>query len=104
MKVKPKKAKGTKCVSSKKPLKSEDYKEYLEATQLENKINQLEKSKVNVDSLRKNQKEFIKNNKLILKVNHSKDLEARNIKYLLKKLTKLYGVLTTIKEYNRLFQ
>ena len=104
MKVKTKKQKAQKCVSSKKPLKFEDYKKCLEATQLKNKINQLEKSKVNVDSLRKNQKEFIKNNKLILKVNHSKDLEARNIKYLLKKFTRLYGVLTTIKEYNRLFQ
>ena len=104
MKVKTKKQKAQKCVSSKKTLKFEDYKKCLEATQLKNKINQLEKSKVNVDSLRKNQKEFIKNNKLILKVNHSKDLEARNIKYLLKKFTRLYGVLTTIKEYNRLFQ
>ena len=40
---------------------------FLEVTQLENKINQLEKNKVGVDSLRENHKEFIKNNKLILK-------------------------------------
>ena len=40
---------------------------FLEATQLENKIKKLEKNKVDVDSLRENYKEFIKNNKLILK-------------------------------------
>ena len=40
---------------------------FLEATQLENKINKLEKNKVDVDSLRENYKDFIKNNKLILK-------------------------------------
>ena len=39
----------------------------LEVTQLENKINQLEKNKVDVDSLRKNNEEFIKSNRLILK-------------------------------------
>ena len=56
--------KGTKkCVIK----KLEDYKNCLEATQLENKINQLEKNKVKVDSLLQNHKEFIKNNKLILK-------------------------------------
>ena len=40
---------------------------FLEASQLENKINKLEKNKVDVDSLRENYKDFIKNNKLILK-------------------------------------
>ena len=44
-----------------------NYKHYLEATQCENKINQLEKSKVDLDSLRQNHKEFMKNNDLILK-------------------------------------
>ena len=42
----------------------EDYKNSLEATQLENKINHLEK-KPNVESLRKNEEEFIKDNQLI---------------------------------------
>ena len=37
------------------------------STEIENKINQLEKNKLDVDSLRENQKEFIKNNKLLLK-------------------------------------
>ena len=61
-----KKTKGTKKCRIKRKLKFEDYKHSLEETQLENKINQLEK-KVGVDSLRKNHKECIKNNKLILK-------------------------------------
>ena len=48
-------------------FKFKDYKHFLEATQLENKRNQLEKNKLDPESLRKNHKEFIKNNKLILK-------------------------------------
>ena len=47
--------------------KFEDYKNWLKATQFENKINQLEKNKVNTGSLRKNHEEFINNNKTILK-------------------------------------
>ena len=62
-----KKAKSTKkCVIKRKP-KFENYRNCLEATQLENKINHLEKNKINIDSLKKNLKEFIKNNKSILK-------------------------------------
>ena len=49
----------------KQKLKFEDYKHCLEATQLENNIIKLEKNKLDVDSLSKNHKEFIK--KLILK-------------------------------------
>ena len=44
-----------KCVIKK--LKSEDYKNCLEATQLERKINKLEKNKVNIDSLKEKYKE-----------------------------------------------
>ena len=52
----------------KNKLKFEECKHCLEATQLENEINQLEKNKFDVDNLRKNHKKFIKkNNKLILK-------------------------------------
>ena len=50
-----------------KKLKFEDYKNCLEAAQIENKINHLENSKINVHSLKEDHKEFIKNNKLILK-------------------------------------
>ena len=48
-------------------LKIENYKNSLEVTQLENKINYLEKNEINIDSLKKDQKKFVKNNKLILK-------------------------------------
>ena len=64
--MKIKKAKATqKCAIKTKP-KFEVYKSCLEAIQLENEINQLGK-KINKDSLREKRKEFIKNNKLILK-------------------------------------
>ena len=43
-------------------LKFEDYENWLAATQIENTINQLEKNKPNVNSLR-----IRKNNRLILK-------------------------------------
>ena len=46
-----KKAKRTESVSSKK-LKFEDYKKCLEAAQIENKINHLEKNKINKDVLK----------------------------------------------------
>ena len=48
-------------------LKIENYKNSLEVTQLESKINYLEKNEINIDSLKKDQKESVKNNKLILK-------------------------------------
>ena len=51
----------------KRKLKFEDYNNYSEATELENKIHQLEKNKFVMDSIRKNYKEFIKNKKIILK-------------------------------------
>ena len=55
-----KKAKDTKmCVIKRKP-KFEDYKHCLEATQLENKINHLEKNKTDIDNLKESHKEFIK--------------------------------------------
>ena len=44
-----KKAKGTKRCVIKRKLKFENYKNCLEATQLENKINYLEKKKINID-------------------------------------------------------
>ena len=49
--------------------------------------------------IKKGIKEFIKKKKLILNLN--KDLEVKNVMYLQKKLTKLFRVLTRIKEYNR---
>ena len=48
-----------KCVIKRK-LKFEDYKNCLEATELRNKLNRLEKNKNNIDSLREKPKELIK--------------------------------------------
>ena len=55
-----KKAKSTKKCVIKRKLKFEDYKNCLEAAQIENKINNLEKNKIDVDSLKEDQKEFVK--------------------------------------------
>ena len=57
-----------KCVIKRK-LVLENYKNCLEATQLENKINHQEKYKTDIDSIKKNHEEFIRYNKLILKIN-----------------------------------
>ena len=48
-----KKAKGTKKCVIKRKLKFENYKNCLEATQLDNKIKHLENNKTNIDSLKK---------------------------------------------------
>ena len=55
-----------KCVI-KRNLKFKDCKNALKTGQIEIKINHLEKNKIDVDSLKEDQKEFIKNRKLILK-------------------------------------
>ena len=53
----------------KRNLKIENHKNCLEATPLENKINHVEKkNESDKISLKKDNKEFIKNNKLILKM------------------------------------
>ena len=51
------------CIIKRK-LKFGDHKNCLEATQLEDKINQLDKNKINIESLKENHKKFIKNNKI----------------------------------------
>ena len=66
------------CVVKRK-LKFEYYKHCLEATQLENKINYLEKKNLNVDNLQKCHKEFIKNSKLILKTQQKFRIEEANV-------------------------
>ena len=47
------KAKGTKKCVIKRKLKFENYKNCLEVTQLENKLNYLEQNKIKIDSLKK---------------------------------------------------
>ena len=58
--VKLKKQKAQEGVSKKRKVKFENYKNCLEASQLENKINYLEKTKIDIDSIKKNCKEFLK--------------------------------------------
>ena len=57
--MKIRKQKPQKCVSFKK-IKFDDHKHCLKATQLKNKINHLEKNKINMDSLKEDHQEFIK--------------------------------------------
>ena len=62
-----KKAEGTKKCVIRWKLKFEDYEHCLETTQQGNEINQLKRKKHDADSLKENQKEFVKNSKFILK-------------------------------------
>ena len=74
-----KKAKDTKMCVIKRKLKLENHKTCLEATQLDNKIKYLEKNKINIDSLKKNHKEFIRNNKSTLKTQQRLKSERCNV-------------------------
>ena len=58
-----KKAKGTKRYVIRRKLKFQNYENCLEATQLVNQIKHPEKNKIDMDSITKHHKEFIKNNK-----------------------------------------
>ena len=58
--MKMKKTKGTTKCFIKRKLKFQDHKNCLEVAQIENKINHIEKNKIDVDSLKKYQKESIK--------------------------------------------
>ena len=71
----------------KRKLEFENYKNYLEAIQLENKINYLERNKIDRDSLKNNPKQFIKTINQYKK--HSESLKVKGIMFLLKKLIKL---------------
>ena len=75
------KKKGTKKYVIKRKLKIENYKNYLEATEVDNKIKYLEKNKVNIDNLKRNHKKFIKNNKLILQTRQRFKSESYNVFY-----------------------
>ena len=74
MKIKKQKVQ-TKCVIKRK-LKFENYKNCLQATKLESKINYL---KINKASIKIDHKEFIKNNKLILKTQQRLKKESHNV-------------------------
>ena len=74
-----KKAKSTKKCVIKRKLKFENYKNCLEETHLENKINHLEKNKIDIDFIKENHKEFIRNNKSILKIQQRFKSERHNV-------------------------
>ena len=94
-----KKAKGTKKCHKNKTfinfyfkitfiLKFYNYKNCLESTQLENKINYLEKNKTDIDSIKENHQEFLKNNKSILKI--LQRFKKKGTMFSLKKLIRLF--------------
>ena len=56
--VRIKKQKAQKHMSKKRKLKFENHKSCLEATQLENIINHLEKNKIDTDSIKENHEKF----------------------------------------------
>ena len=76
---KDKRAKGTKKCAIKRNLKFQDYKNCFEAVQIENNINHLEEIKIQADRLKEGQKEFVKNNKLILKTQQRFKSEKDNV-------------------------
>ena len=57
-----------KKVSHKKKLKVEDYENCLKSTQLENRINPLQKNKVNIDSLSVNSEKKYKKQYINIKI------------------------------------
>ena len=66
-----------KNVCHKQKLNFENYKNCLQAAQLENKINHLEKT--DTDSLKKDHKEYIRNNQLVLKTQERFKSERHNV-------------------------
>ena len=67
-----------KCVIKGK-LKFQDYKNCLEAAQIERKINYLRKNKTDVDRLKEHQKEFVKNSEIILKTQQRFKSKRHNV-------------------------
>ena len=85
-----KKAKDTKKCVIKRKVKFDNYKNCLESTQLENKINHLEKNKTDIDCFfyyKRKHMEFITNNTLILKTQQR--FKSQGQMLLLKKLISL---------------
>ena len=62
-----KNTKGSKRCVIKGKLKFDDYKHFLEATELENRINHLQQNNLDNNNLRKIMKNSLKNKKIILK-------------------------------------
>ena len=67
-----------KCATKRKH-KLQDYENRLEAAQTERKIDYLRKKKIDVDSSKEDQKDFGKNDKLILKAQERSKSERHNV-------------------------
>ena len=74
------KAKCTKKCVIKRKLKFEDYQDCLEESQIEKKINYLEKQKIDVDSVKEDQNKFSKN-KLTLRKQQRFKCQRHNVFY-----------------------
>ena len=76
-----KKVKGTKKRLIERKLKFENYENCLclGETQLDNKINYLEKNKIDIDSVKKNYNEFMKSNISVLKTQQRFKSEKHNV-------------------------
>ena len=74
-----KKAKSPKKCVIKIKLKFENYKNCLEATQLENQINYIEKNKIDIDRIKENHKKFVRKKKPILKTQVRFKSERHNV-------------------------
>ena len=75
-------------------------KSCLEAAQLENKTNHLENTIVDVDSLKEDHKEFIKNNELILR--SQKRFRTKKHNVFTEKINKAALSVNDDKKYNQL--
>ena len=73
-----KKAKGTNNCVVKTKLKFQDYEKCLKASQIINTVNYLEKKGINIDSLKEDKKQFIKN-ELLLKSQQGFKSERHNV-------------------------
>ena len=74
-----KKAKGTKNCVQEENLHFKIINTQLEAAQIENKIKHLEKNEIVLNSSKEDKKEFVKNNKLILKIQEKLRSETHNV-------------------------
>ena len=85
-----------------KKQKCEDHKNCLEAAQFENKINHPEKNRIDADSLKKDQKDFVKINKLILKSQQKFRIEKHDV--ILKKHTEETSKIALSSNYDKRIQ
>ena len=77
--MKVKKQKAQKTVSQEENLHFKIINTQLQAAQIENKINHLEKNEIVLNSSKEDKKEFVKNNKLILKIQEKLRSETHNV-------------------------